>query len=249
MGTGALGKRNGIYEAGSTWIGNGNIFLSCRACLIYLQPPVENGEAICLNNGLKDHATERNTITPFGKAYYKKEASFFVFPYIMILVISATMTAFSAIYWSLAAVGSAQVMRYIQILLKDSELFAARWYRFGIVYALVAVCFIIILSAQGIISLLWDIATKWALMGRRTPGRYDWDQSSYCQRWQLHLILSSLMSKRFGFGGVLARLTGSAYIVWYYRALGATIGKNCGLWVGGNLGLLTEPDLVEVIIS
>ena len=51
-----------------------------------------------------------------------------------------------------------------------------------------------------------------------------------------------------GSGGMLPSLTGTAYIVWYFRALGATIGEKCGMWVGGNPGLMTEPDLVEVII-
>jgi hypothetical protein len=252
MGTGSMGKRNGIYEAGSTWIGNGDFFLSpCRARLIQLQSVVDKGEAICLKKGSKEQATECHTIKPFGKAFYKKEASFFVFPYIMVLVLSAATTVFSAIYWSLGAVGSAQIIRYLQIHLKHFELFAPRWHRFGILYALIAMCFILIMTAQGIISLLWNIATKWVIMGRPTPGRYDWDKSSYCQRWQLHITLSSFIpeSKGFGFGGVLAPLTGSAYIVWYHRALGATIGENCGLWVGGNVGLLTEPDLIEVIIS
>jgi len=197
--------------------------------------------------GSEEYPTRSDTITPFGKAFYKKEAPFFVFPYIMIVVIGATMTALSAMYWSISAVGSAQVLRHLQIHLRHFELFAPRWYRFGILYALIAMCFMVILTFQGIISVLWVIATKWVLMGRRTPGTYDWDQSSYCQRWQLHLIFSRLMFKGFGHGGVLAPLTGSAYITWYFRALGATIGENCGLWVGGKAGLMTEPDLVEVI--
>ena len=166
----------------------------------------------------------------------------------MLLVISATTTVFSAMYWSLSAIGSAQVLKYLQIHLHHFELFAPRWYRFGILYALIAVCFAIILSFQGIISILWDIATKWVLIGRRTPGLYDWDQSSYCQRWQLQLTLSPLMFKDFNSGGALPLLSGSAYIVWYFRALGATIGENCGMWVGGKNGLMTEPDLIEVII-
>jgi hypothetical protein len=209
---------------------------------------LDKGEAICLNMGSKEHATGSETITPFGKAFYAKEAPFFVFPYTMIVVISATMTMFSAMYWSIGAVGSALVLRHLQIHLRHFELFAPRWYRCGILYALIAMCFMAILTFQGIVSVLWAVTTKWVLMGRRKPGLYDWDQSSYCQRWQLHLIFSSLMFNGFGYGGVLAPLTGSAYIVWYFRALGATIGENCGLWVGGNPGLMTEPDLVEVII-
>ena len=88
---------------------------------------------------------------------------------------------------------------------------------------------------------------KWVLIGRRKLGLYDWDQGSYCQRSQLQLVLSLLMD--FGSsGGVLPSLTGTAYIIWYFRAFGATIGENCGIWVGGNPGLMPEPDLVEVII-
>jgi hypothetical protein len=56
------------------------------------------------------------------------------------------------------------------------------------------------------------------------------------------------MFKDFNSGGALPLLLGSAYIVWYFRALGATIGENCGMWVGGKNGLMTEPDLIEVII-
>ena len=35
------------------------------------------------------------------------------------------------------------------------------------------------------------------------------------QRWQLHLTLSKPLYRGHGNGGVLATLTGSAYIVWY----------------------------------
>jgi hypothetical protein len=96
---------------------------------------IDKGEAICLKMGSREHATGSDTTTPFGKAYYKRDANFFVFPYTMLLVISATTTVFSAMYWSLSAVGSAQVLKYLQIHLHHFELFAPRWYRFGILYA------------------------------------------------------------------------------------------------------------------
>ena len=66
------------------------------------------------------------------------------------------------------------------------------------------------------------------------------------QRWQLHLTLSRVLYRGHGNGGVLAPITGSAYIVWFYRALGARIGKNCSIWTGGRPGLMTEPDLVTL---
>lgn len=54
------------------------------------------------------------------------------------------------------------------------------------------------------------------------------------------------MYRGHGNGGVLGSLTGTAYLVWFYRALGAKIGDNCALWVGGRVGLMTEPDLVTL---
>ena len=29
------------------------------------------------------------------------------------------------------------------------------------------------------------VGFKYAIIGKRTPGRYNWDESSYCQRWQV----------------------------------------------------------------
>ena len=41
-------------------------------------------------------------------------------------------------------------------------------------------------------------------------------------------------------------LTGTHYLVLYFRTLGAKIGKDCALYVGGELSLIiTEPDLSE----
>ncbi|KAF8159331.1 AMP-dependent synthetase and ligase [Crassisporium funariophilum] len=229
MGSGALGKRNAKYEAGSTWLGN------------------ENGEAICLNRGSKEKFNDSSdTTTPFGRAFYNKQATYRVFPYVMILCISILVTALSAAYWSASAVGAAQMLRFAHIHLHQLQLFNPSWYRLAVLYGLIAMCFVVMSSAQGIASILWVIFTKWLVIGGRREGRYDWDQSDYCQRWQLHLLLSRIVHKGYGYGGVLAPLAGSAYIVWYFRALGAKIGDNCAIWAGGKSGLMTEPDLVEL---
>ena len=51
--------------------------------------------------------------------------------------------------------------------------------------------------------------------------------------------------------GHMASLAGTAYIVWYLRALGGKIGKNCAIWAGGEMGLITlpEPDLIDVRLA
>ena len=48
---------------------------------------------------------------------------------------------------------------------------------------------------------------------------------------------------------MLETITGSAYIVWFLRALEAKIGKNCAIYAEGKPGLMTEPDLVQVCVT
>ncbi|KAF9528938.1 AMP-dependent synthetase and ligase [Crepidotus variabilis] len=227
MGSGALGKRNATYESGSTWLGN------------------EGGEAVCLNPGNSSSAPG-DTRTPFGRAFYDRKAEYFVLPYSLVFIISVLVTILSAAYWSFNAVGAARILQHVQIHQGSRKLFSAGWYRYGVLYGLVATCFIITVSAQGIAAMLWVILTKWIIIGRRREGQFNWDKSSYCQRWQLHLTLSRFMYRGYGAGGVLAPLTGTAYMAWFYRAQGAKIGKNCAIWAGGKVGLMTEPDLVEL---
>lgn len=164
----------------------------------------------------------------------------------MLLIINIFVAATSAIYWSVSAVAAAQMLRQLTIHFRHHNLFGPTWYRIGTLYGLIALAFIIVLNIQAFGAMLWVVLSKWMIIGRRHDGRYEWDKSSYCQRWQLHLVVSRVLYKGYGNGGVLASLTGSAYMVWFYRAMGSTIGRNCSVWAGGKVGLLTEPDLVQV---
>jgi ABC-type phosphate transport system permease subunit len=160
----------------------------------------------------------------------------------MVLAINIFMTMLSASYWSMTTVAVCQIL--LQILL---HIFRLHWDRFGILlYWVVAMCFIIVHSLQGILSILLVVASSWLVIGRRQPGEYDWDQSNYCQMWNLHITLSQTINDGSGDAGVLTSLAGTAYIVWYLRALGAKIGMNCAIWAGGQVGLMSEPDLLEV---
>jgi len=60
------------------------------------------------------------------------------------------------------------------------------------------------------------------------------------------MALSRPLNKGFGNSGVLGSITGTAFIAWYYRALGAKVGKNCSIGASGRVPLMTEPDLVEL---
>ncbi|KAJ3868476.1 acetyl-CoA synthetase-like protein [Lentinula novae-zelandiae] len=227
MGSGALSKRNATYEDGSTWMGN------------------DRGQAICFNKG-SPSSSGGDTITPFGRAFYRRQANYFVWPYFVILSINLIVTACSAAYWSISAVVAAQLLHQCYIYLPHFRLFQDHWYRFGILYGLISASFIVVLNIQALLCVLWVLLTKWIVIGRRKPGPCAWDESDYCQRWQLHLVLSRPLHKGYGIGGVLAPITGSIYIVWFFRAMGANIGSNCCLYPGGKQGLMTEPDLLEI---
>ena len=73
-----------------------------------------------------------------------------------------------------------------------------------------------------------EIGAKWLIIGRRKPGAYPWDEHSYNIRWKCHLATVNLRKHLLGY------IHGSWYIVAYYRALGATIGKNVCLFPTGS---------------
>lgn len=237
MGSGALAVRNGHYEEQTVWMG------------------AKNGAAVSFGRAAKEAKDQDNyvgggdeTITPFGKAFYKRKAEYFVIPYIALVLINIFMAIFAAAYWATAAVGTVLSLNRVRAQWEYTAevLISDHWYRPGLIYLFIAVCFIVILAVQGILAFLWVIVTKWILIGRRKEGRYDWDKSSYCQRWQLHLSLQKLLGKGHG-GHLIGVISGSAYAVWYLRALGASIGKNVAVWAGGKPSLqLTEPDLVTI---
>ncbi|OBZ79799.1 hypothetical protein A0H81_01490 [Grifola frondosa] len=226
MGSGALGRRDAHYEDGSVWMGS------------------DHGEAVCFRRSDRD--ADGPTTTPFGKAFYEHDATFFVFPYPLLVLINLFIAILSAGYWSIGAVVGTQILNQLRISLPKLHLFATTWYQVFTLFGLIACCFVITFTIQAFVAVMWVIVTKWVIIGHRTDGAYDWDKSSYCQRWQLHLVLSKPLYRGFSSGGILGNLAGSAYIVWYLRALGAHIGKDCAIFAGGNVGLMTEPDLVEL---
>jgi acetyltransferase-like isoleucine patch superfamily enzyme len=234
MGSGALAVRNGFYEEQTVWMGAKN------------GAAVSFGRAAADKDSLVGGADE--TITPFGRAFYKRKADYFVIPYIVVVIINILMAIIAACYWATAAVGTVLALNAVRAAYEADSPFLIddHWYRPGFVYLFIAVCFIVILGVQGILAFAWVITTKWMIIGRRKEGRYDWDKSSYCQRWQLHLSLSKILGKGHG-GHLIGVISGTVFAVWYLRALGATIGKNVSVWAGGKPSLqVTEPDLITI---
>lgn len=232
MGSGALARRCGTYDERTVWMGS------------------KNGEAVSfgVSQAAEIDDSEDSTITPFGRAFYKRQANYFVFPYLMIVAINIVVLGTTAAYWASGWAATVVALNRIRDAFEhqSSWLFDDHWYRPAFIYLAIVIFFAVILTGQAIIALAWTVMTKWIIIGRRREGRYNWDMSSYCQRWQLHLTVQRIGALGFG-GHIIGAISGTVYAVWYLRALGARIGKDCAIWAGGKPTLqLTEPDLVTM---
>ncbi|CAM9550684.1 unnamed protein product [Phaeothamnion confervicola] len=199
LGSGGIGAKNQALAPGSKWLGS------------------TGGSAVCLFEGSAESAAA-DTIRPFGRAFYERKPSgYYVMPLWQHICFNTFVIGAGAVLWKLPLFAALE---------------AAIPFDNGSVWALLCYFYGFFVAINGIFSvgmLLLTIACKWLVMGRRRPGRYNWDESSYSQRWQLYIILHGL-AKAFGETHLLQLMTGSAYMVRYYRALGATIGRDVCLY-------------------
>lgn len=194
-------------------------------------------------NGAPD-ASESSS--PFGRAFYEGKAPYRVFGLWTIFFYSSLITIFSAFYWNVATTSALQIVARI-VNADHYYVNQEHAWRPLMIYCLFCASIAALQSAQAVLALGLVIGAKWVIMGRRHAGNYDWDKSSYCQRWQLYLACEKLRRHCYGGAGILGLLTGTHYAVMYFRSLGATIGKDCALFAGGLPSLMfTEPDLLTL---
>ncbi|MCJ1397237.1 hypothetical protein MMC11_000429 [Xylographa trunciseda] len=183
--------------------------------------------------------------SPFGKAFYDGNANYHVLGMPIIFSYSIFTNIFVSIYWNIAPMCSIQVLAVA--MKAHPEVFGPVTARPVAIYALFLSMMIFVMAAQAVVALSIVVCAKWALMGRRAPGKYDWDKSSYCQRWQIFLTVERIRRYCYGGNGIIGLLTGTHFAVLFFRALGANIGTDCALWAGGRASLLfTEPDLLTL---
>ena len=187
--------------------------------------------------------------SPFARGFYQGAAPYCVWTQFEIFLYSTTITVITAMYWNVGSISAVQVVAWI---FKEhshlSKAFLAQsWYRPFSLFIFFLVLIMGIMAIQNIAVLVILVAAKWILIGRRQQSNHNWDKSSHCQRWQLFLKLESLRRHCYGGNGILGMITGTHWIVLYFRALGANIGKDGALFAGGQTSLLfTEPDLLTL---
>jgi acetyltransferase-like isoleucine patch superfamily enzyme len=181
--------------------------------------------------------------TPFGRAFYEGKAPYYVIGQVPIFLYSTFITLFVQLYWNVGTISTIMLSR----VMNDTDQLHPHWYRPLKIYSMHVALLSGLYTSFSLLALTIVIAAKWLLLGRRKPGNYDWDTSSYCQRWQLFLTIEALRRRSFSGNGVIGMLTGTHFCVLYFRALGARIGRDCALFAGGTPSLVfTEPDLLTL---
>ncbi len=167
---------------------------------------------------------KKDTLTPFAKAFYHRDADYFVTPLTLIVIGNTVWHAFCTCYKHAATPLTLLSSYYLIYDATVSDLLLFK----HITLLSLAVHLGLSLLAFGI-----DIGAKWIIIGRRNPGVYSWDISSYCQRWKMHLTMQQILKSEKGSHGLLEKIQGSQWLVYYFRAMGCTIGKNVCLYPNG----------------
>ncbi|KAI7099510.1 acetyl-CoA synthetase-like protein [Hortaea werneckii] len=193
--------------------------------------------------------TEAESSSPFGRAFYQGKATYKVWSQSTITFYSTLVALSTAIFWNIGSISAVQVIghAYENNTILSQHFLGQNNLRPLALYVYFTGIIIAIMAAQSVFVLALLIGSKWVLIGRRQQGNYDWDKSPYCQRWQLFLKLESLRRHCYGGHGILGMLTGTHWIVLYFRAMGLKCGKDCALFAGGLPSLMfTEPDLLTL---
>lgn len=217
------------------------------ACSIWLGNE-RSGKPKIWQEGTSEAETA-DTLTPYGRAFSQRQAPYYVWPLWQHIMQNVLIHCLRSVLWTMPFMGTLYVG--IDVIMKD-KLVAASAHRYNHALntettALLCALAVVFYFFLTIIILCIDIGGKWLIIGRRTPGRYNWDKSSYNQRWQLHKQLQGLRSGAGTYGhSIVSFWQGSQYLVWYFRALGAHIGDRVCLYPNGASPMMTEPDLVTI---
>lgn len=167
---------------------------------------------------------KKDTLTPFAKAFYHRDADYFVFPLALIVTFNTIWQALCTCYRHAAMPLTLLSCAYMFDIKKVSGF---------LLFQRVIPMSLLVHLGLTVLALIIDIGSKWALIGRRKHGAYSWDISSYCQRWKLHLTLQQIIKSEWDKHGLLEKIQGSQWLVYYFKAMGCTIGKNVCLYPNG----------------
>jgi acyl-coenzyme A synthetase/AMP-(fatty) acid ligase/acetyltransferase-like isoleucine patch superfamily enzyme len=242
LGSNSLCPEGWFLPEGSVWFGSKGSEPVC------LEKGPESGSGRRKNSLSIDPSKlsmkgDETTLRPFGKAFYKRDAAYFVYPLSWIItvtfVVKILIASFHALPLLLSLQGAATLLFGGSVFHRD---YVQNQHSFVAIYAAVVFVFFIINIFRVFLWFVIEMSAKYSILGQRQEGRYNYDTHDYAQRWELYQLIAKIRKlSRFNF---LDFLSGTPYIALYFRALGGQIGKNCCLYPTGADPFMPEPDLI-----
>lgn len=216
---------------------------------VMLEKGNEETEGPFQSNDVYDEKLEMvgdgSTLRPFGRAFYKRQATYWVIPLPFIILYTVLTKVFCASLHTFPLLGA---LHLTAIYLYGTPILGRAYQRsdlsFTGVYLLMLSTFFVAHFLRVVVWVLVELAAKWGFMGKREEGRYNWDTSSYGQNWELYQIMTKV--RNFGRMNFLDFIAGTPYMASFFRWHGCKIGRDCCLYPAGGDPYMPEPDLVEM---
>ena len=183
------------------------------------------GEPVMLEKGVEEYVTgkpiqaididpqrlqmegDESTLRPFGRAFYNGEASYFVYPLCLINLFTLCVRVAAASLSSLPIIGAMHLAAgYFYgwpVAQRNYNLYQVKAREF---YTVAIFFYVFMHFVHVNIWLMLEVVSKWAFMGRRKEGRFNYDTSTYGQNWEVCRDLTSTVSALLDFSADLLSL-------------------------------------------
>lgn len=227
----------------SVWLGSAGGEPSCleKGVEIELNGPIMASE---VKPGMLQMTGDDSTLRPFGKAFYLKQAPYFVWPLECIVAFSFFVRSFIVALHALPLLGALHGAAVVLYGWSYAERDYAEEYKPYHIYVMVLYMFLWTNFFRVVMWLIIELTAKWTLIGRRSEGRYNYDTTSYAQRWELYQLIAKV--RKFSRLNLLDFFSGTPYMSAYFRWNGGRVGKDCCLYPAGADPFMPEPDLVRM---
>jgi acetyltransferase-like isoleucine patch superfamily enzyme len=212
--------------------------------------PIDSTDTFNSSNSVEKHEKpffgdgDESTLRPFGKAYYNRDASYFVMPLPLILFITLAINLVICTVHAAPLICSIHLSGALLYGVSFSDRDYLIDYNYPTAFIVLFTFYCIVHSLRVMVWAAVEIGSKWLLMGQREAGVYNWDTSSYNQRWEILQLLQKI--RNMTGNTVQDFITGSPFLTLLFRLQGCKIGKDCCLWPTGGDPFPSEIDLLTI---
>ena len=186
---------------------------------------------------------DESTLRPFGKAFYLREADYFVWPLPIIISFTLVTKVIIAALDTLPMLGALHLSAaYWYGWPVHGRVYQKDYVTFSEVYMVMLATFCFTNFVRVLIWLFVEVGAKWAFMGRRQEGRYNYHEHPYAQNWEFYQIVTKI--RNLGKVNFLDFIAGTPYLATLFRMMGGQLGNDCCLYPAGADPFPPEIDMV-----